>query len=302
MSESGKRSHSFLHPGVLQVEIGGSRRWTMAMWSIPKQASEFRRALSHLIRATLVLEWIQPLRQGDDSAPTFASVDLVFYADPATNDDVMAELEALGFAPVSMQEVTPKVKQRLTVFQSEARRQNRESPGDPVAIYRLGVEHRQGELAQRLDSVRQRVESNLGGLVWGDEPGRLSKELCDQLQLEFQTRISPTPTGLAMLEDLLVETRDEIGWVHPVFFQAICDFLGVVLQGNPDLEVQWSLCAVDDRTGLAPPPILRLRRRGGPWHTSAIGQEVVECIALPWSEQTGRQLVALEEKLREAVH
>ena len=300
MPQQRSRRPQFLHPGVLQIEMEGSRRWAVAVWSIPDRGQDFRDALQRLVRATLALEWIQPLRGGESLPPKFSSVDLILYADPQKNAEVMSALEEMGFSALPTEALTKKVKKRLSVFASEARRQEVEIPDEPVALYRLAVDEPDGELARLLGAVCRRAEAELKGQVWGDEPGRFSKVFCDQLRLEVNTQVLPTSAGLAMLEDVVVNKGTGITWVEPAVFQAICDFVAVVLQSRQDLEVQWGLCAVDEKSGLAPPPVIRLRRRGGPWHTVTLGQEVVARIALPWGEQTGHQLVSLEKEIRQA--
>lgn len=293
--ENKKSPHSSLHQAVLQVNAGTERRWTAVLWSEPVNQEVFLTKLKDLINSTLVQEWIQPPRGGESIPPEFRSFDLLSFVAVPDDEALQSSLFEMGFEAIDFDSFDEEIWERLTVFQNEARRDEIEVPQRPVQGFRLPVHRNQGELADRIIRVCRRAERELSGEVWGEKPGLFSKVFCDVLRGEIQVRIQPDPTGLTILEDLLVDGAEGITWVEPLVFQVLTDFLGVLLQSQGDLEVQWSLCTVEESTGLAPPPLFRVRRQQGSWKIISIGSKVVDGIALSWSRPEKRPLLRYYE-------
>lgn len=290
-----------LHRGILQLNADGHRRWAAAVWAWPAEIEVFFGELQALLKGTLVLEWIQPSRGGDSVPPGFQSFDLIAYQSLGTESLIARELERRGFERVMTYGVSPEMLERLTVFQNEARRHGIEQVEDPKVLYRLQVHRASGELAARVGRACRRTERTLRGEVWGEKPGLFSKAFCDALRQEVQVEIPPNESGLATFSDLVVEESEGITWVEPMVFQALADFLGVVLQHRADVEVQWSLCEVDEQTGLAPPPLFRVRRRQRRWQVVPIGLKLVDQISLPRGEQEGRGVVRLYREILDSL-
>lgn len=115
----------------------------------------------------------------------------------------------------------------------------------------------------------------LGGEVWGETPGGPSKLLATYVRQHFNTTVTPSRDGLHAFELFLVQDKpDELRWMPPLIFQALCDFVGVVLQAEYGLSAQWALCTPDD-DGFAPPPVLRVATATG-YEQIAIGERIVK--------------------------
>lgn len=282
-----------LHQAVLQIDAPDARRWTAAVWAISAPERDLIAAIKALIESTLVVEWIQPSGEGGEAPRGFASFDLVFYEAPKEGSELVQFFQEGGWKRIEGSALGEEELKRLSVFQNEARRESLEIAEAPEALYRLDVERMGGELGARLEDAARRAGRHLKGEVWGEKPGLFSKVFSDALRGSVQMNITPNQAGLALLEDLIAEEGKGIYWLDPLVFQALCDFLGVVLQARGDREVQWSLCAPEKETGLAPPPLLRIRKRGEPWKVVNLGLGVVQALASPWRAGGSRPLAAL---------
>ena len=282
-----------LHQAVLQMDGADARRWAAAIWSLPDDQAGLVRAIQRLVEGTLVQEWIQPSENLEGDRARFDGFDLVFFETPEQGGEVFSFLEETGWEKIAAEMLTEKELTGLSVFQNEARKVGVEVGERPAVLYRLGVRSMGGELGERIEQAARRAVRQLRGEVWGGKPGLFSKVFCDALRGGIQVNITPNRAGLALLEDLLVEEKEGIYWLEGMVFQSLCDFLGVVLMSQGDVELQWSLCAVEERTGLAPPPLLRVRSRGGAWKLESVGLDVVRALAVPWREKGTRPLAAL---------
>jgi hypothetical protein len=68
--------------------------------------------------------------------------------------------------------------------------------------------------------------------------------------------------------------------MDPLFFQALCDLLGVVAQLNLGAKIAWSLCEVG-KDGLADPPVFRVTRGNGTRYHIPIAHHVLRWSMMP---------------------
>lgn len=271
-----------IHPGVVQIKDGERVRWTAAILSGSSGALATVEAARHLVEATLLVRASQPV---DAKAERFDSFDLARFCELSVGE--RRGLNALGFGVVPDEEISVETRDRLTVFANEARKAGAGELGELRGVMRLNVTEPSGPLQEEIRRAAQGARGELSGSLWGEEPGRFSKTLVDHLRGRVQAEIGPDPSGLSVLEDLLVErSSQDVYLIEPVVFQALCDFVCVVAQASEGLEVQWGVCAVDPKTGLSPAPLVRIRDRQGPWHTQAIGAQMV-AVTVPWGKGGG---------------
>ena len=286
-----------VHPAVLQVSGDQTRRWTVAIWSVNPGASAILREIQELVEGTLIAHLSYPPSEKERVTESFDSFDLVFFEE--VPQKMIAALTEGGWEPVEVSSLTDDELDRLTVFQSEARKADQVIADGPVAMWRMPVARGAEELRERVDNAAERTLPKIKGQVWGEQPGWFSRAFCEELRQEVQVTITPDAKGLAALEDIVVDRLQGHLQVHrSIVFQAICDFIGVLLQAQGHVEVQWGTCPVDERSGLAPAPVMRMRHPGGVWKVLAVGRDVVRRISVPWGAppEKNRLLVALLEE------
>ncbi len=286
-----------VHPAVLQVSGEQTRRWTVAIWSMEPEISAVLREIQELVEGTLIAHLSYPPSEKERVAESFDSFDLVFFEEPQQN--MIGALTKDGWQTVEMSSLTDDELDRLTVFQNEARKTDQVIPDAPVAMWRMPVDRGAKELRQRIDNAAERTLPKIKGQVWGEQPGWFSKAFCEELRQVVQVNITPDAKGLAALEDIVVDRLEGHLQVHQsIVFQAVCDFIGVLLQTQGHVEVQWGTCPVDENSGLAPAPVMRMRRPGGTWKVLPVGRDVVRRISVPWGAppEKNRLLVALLEE------
>ncbi|RDV39468.1 hypothetical protein DV096_02540 [Bradymonadaceae bacterium TMQ3] len=219
------------------------------------------------------------------------SFDVACYAELSESDE--AGMQALGFRRVP-EALDAEQLERLSVFRNEARRSGGASVSDPQSLWRLNFSRPNGMLEGMIKRACVASAKRQGGQVFGDRPGWPSKWLVEELSRAMQLELGPNVDGLERICALLIDTSPgELGWVEPVAFQAICDLLAVVLQASGRGQVEWASSPMDALSGLAPPPMARIRRAGS-WRALELGRDVASTLLLPFERrETGEGLKVL---------
>ncbi|TXD39456.1 hypothetical protein FRC98_03405 [Lujinxingia vulgaris] len=286
-----ENSHGGLHPALLTVSWPEGKRWTAALWK--SQGRSTMRGIRGLLEARYLAHLSMPpssyLEQVEEAQ--VLSFDVASYGDLSESDE--AGLRALGFAEVN-EALDAEQLERLSVFRNEARRSGGVSVGDPSALWRLSFSRPQGMLDTMVKRACVASARRQGDQVFGDRPGWPSKWLVEELSRAMQLELGPNVEGLERLCALLIDASPgELGWVEPVAFQAICDLLAVVLQASGRGQVEWASSPMDALSGLAPPPMARIRR-GGSWRALELGRDVAATLLLPFERrETGEALKGL---------
>jgi hypothetical protein len=166
------------------------------------------------------------------------------------------------------------------VLREEAERLGWQVPEHPVQMWMAPVAHPGGALGEGLADIDQMMADRLGRDVWGATPGGPSKLFATLAEPRFNVRLGPNLDGLRAFEMLAVQSQPgPIRWIPPLVFQALCDFVGVVLGLHFGIAVEWAL-SEPGPSGLAPPPLLRLHRDGRVTHL-AIGVHILRWCVMP---------------------
>jgi len=174
----------------------------------------------------------------------------------------------------------------MAAWRQEAGSAGIEVPARPVSVWHLPVAH-SDERADTLGRIESHMLAEIGSESWGQTPGAMSRHAARELEEAFDCDIGLGPEGLdTMASSLTAEAAGAIRWTAPVFFQAICDFVGVVLHGQYGIRVQWGVCEPDPR-GVVPPPMFRQPGTGGEG-TVPIGRHVLEWGVMPVVEPAER--------------
>ena len=134
-------------------------------------------------------------------------------------------------------------------------------PDSTVALWEARLQRFDDSHGERLRTIHEQMAAQMGGDVWGATPGGPSKLMAELLEQSNSEPISPTFDGLSTMElQLIQRDRDGIGWIEPMLFQGLCDFIGVVLASALEIDWQWAVC--EERSdGLYPPPHYRVPLR-----------------------------------------
>lgn len=298
------RDHRAVHPAVLRVSGDETRRWCAAVWSTGPETPKLVDEIRGLVESTLAAHWMQPPAQYEPGEGAVNSFDLVFYDE--VGEGLNGRLRSEGWHRVDMLGMATDEYEQFEVFVEEAADHGVDVSGRPDALWRCPVRAAEGPGDQSREEFGQGVARMLGDDVWGDSPGWFSRAFCDELGRVANIDIGPNRQGLATLEETVVDTGTEgIRWIDGLAYQALCDFVGVVVQATTSLEVQWGTCPVDEQTGLAPTPLMRMRDGWG-WTRIPVGRDVVQRVALPWhrppeAPKVGAITVGLVEEYEERV-
>ncbi|MFP4596829.1 MAG: hypothetical protein ACLFVJ_01170 [Persicimonas sp.] len=263
-----------IHPRILEVELEHHREWAMACWFDPGPAG-LRGQLEQMLRATFLAELSQK--------PSIALAERYFKAVQVLVFDELADssrdvITEFGFEPTSF--VPDEYVERMSTWKKEARDAGVAIASSPESVFKAGIERPDMPIWNKLAEIEGRMTDKLDGEVFGESPGGPSKLMATFLRQHFNVEITPDQRGLQSLELLLVqETPGVCRWMPPVLFQAFCDFVGVVLQAEHGLTVQWAL-STPDETGISPPPMLRVQQRGSYRHIP-IGRLLVDWCVMP---------------------
>ena len=273
-----------MNPSVLEVELERGYEWLYAGWSDPGGGIVLRTELERLMAVTLLWHLSTP---ADDVDPRhFRFMRLLLFDDIAGNPG--EALSTLGF------EISPydpdSYRGRLLSLHELAEQAGWEIPNRPRSIWEAEILEPEAPLVGRMRDVEEALVQKLQGDFWGSEPGRPSKLLSEQLRIQFGTELEPNSKGLETLDVLLLDhTPQRIRWMTPMIFQAICDFIGVVIQNEYQRQVGWAESKIEPETGQPQPPLLRVSKPEGA-ELLSIGLRVVQWYGLP-------QMPGLAERL-----
>lgn len=270
-----------VHPGVLRVSGEQTSRWCAAVWSTSPGERRLVGEIHRLVQGTLIAHWMQPPAQYELATQAVNSFDLIFFQ--PLESPLRDRLKAEGWQPVALELMSNDEFEQFQVLSDEARKKAIDIAGGPTALWRVKFEAVGGDESQGPAKLGAAVAEKLEDQVWGQIPGWFSRVFCDQLRRVTAVEVEPTFEGLAALGRTILGHQDRgIHWLEPMAYQAICDFIGVVVQAETELDVQWGTCPVDQTTGLAPAPMLRVRQGSQPWRNLAVGYDVIEHCCVPW--------------------
>lgn len=274
LHEDAPREVGAIHPRVLEVELEEGKEWSLACWSDPGPA-RMREQFGNLVEATLIKEMSRLPEWERDEDREFTGMRLLTFDSLAA--DSRGVVEGLGFAEADYD--PDQYSERMSAWRQEASAADLEMPARPISVWHLPVAHpdaRSSELAR----IASRMLGEIGSEVWGETPGGLSRHAARELEETLGVDVGLDLSGLEAFEQhFVVDETETIRWIEPIFYQAICDFIGVLLHGKYGLQVQWGVCEPDPR-GIVPPPTFR-QPGAGRGETIPVGRYVLEWCLMP---------------------
>lgn len=282
-----------VHPRVLEVRTEDGYDQVFVCWEDPGGARALHTALRKIIEATLLHELTQPPARGASVlGRPLRGLRLLCFADVPGVDDAVRAFglrRSEAHAPAADADI-------LRVLREEAAGRGTALPDRPVHTFHVPVQGQPGSWGEKLATIQSWMVDRMGEDVWGNTPGGPSRLLATYLKEEVGEAFQPDLDGLDRMEFLLVPRETGvIRWIQPLLFQALCDFVGVVLRTALDVETAWAICEPEE-DGLIPPPLFRLRRGGQVTHLP-IGPHVLRWCIMPLFE--GEDVPPLSSWLRD---
>lgn len=288
----GRESGPAVNPSVLEVELEDGYEWVYAAWADPGGANALRRELERLMAVTLMLHLSTPPKFVDSRE--FRTMRLMVFA--PVDESVAEAMQTLGFRESSFE--AQRYQGRILSLHEIAREAGWEIPGRPESMWDAQITRPDAVLTRAMQAINSTIAEEMGDRLWGGEPGLASKLLAEQIRARFGTQIEPTREGLKQLDVLLVDhTPGTIRWMPPMIFQALCDFVGVVIQNDLGRQVGWAESKFDD-VEQPQPPFLQVESPEGP-KLLPIGIKMTRWLAMPLLPGLAEQL--LDARVDEAI-
>lgn len=264
-----------IHPRVLQVGLEEGREWTLACWWDPGPEA-LDEQLGTLVDATLLRALSRLPRWELEEHREYVGVRLFVFGELESGS--RETIESLSFSEVAYR--PDEQTERMNAWRNEAEAAEMPVPTRPESVWHLPLTH-PDEYGGDLLAIESEMLEAIGEGVWGEAPGAMSRHLAEGIEERFDEEISLGLTGLEAMTGVVFPDggKEGVRWTRPVFFQAICDFVGVVLHGKYGVEVQWGMCEPDER-GNVPPPMFRYGA-GRKARRIPVGRIVQEACVLP---------------------
>jgi hypothetical protein len=283
------------HPRVIeQRRADGDWSWILACVQDPGDQRTFHKQLLALLEATLLQELSRPPHRVAAQKEPRRFVELLLLVYPTLPYPVEPAVAAFGCMHVweapglagplagvggadAMAEVPASCAAAVEALARESAEQNLGLGPVPRSIWRAGIQ----PPTEAVWLAEQGLAKASGKEVWGAEPGRPSHRMAAALADQYEVRVDPTRRGLDSLERVLVGVEPGvIRWIPTALFQAACDLVGVIAGMEGKVEVDWALCE-EDASGMAPPPIFRIRQKGGRTYHVPIAHHLLRWWMMP---------------------
>lgn len=248
---------SAVHPRVLEVTLEDHMEWTLGVWSDPG-AHALDKRLRELIQVTVLAE----LSKSPDSktaSRNFSKMRLLAFSELSAKS--REAIEKIGFSEVEFE--PDQYVERVAAWRDEASAAGLSPSARPTAVYVLDISRGDPVIAENLRTIQGQMTKTLAGEFWGQTPGGPSRLMAMHFRQSLNAAVTPDRKGLHQFELFIVQDRSRcLRWIDPSIFQALCDFVGVILRAVYDLDVQWGICT-PDASGFAAPPVFRIKKSEG---------------------------------------
>jgi hypothetical protein len=283
-----------VHPRVLRaVRDDGSYALVFVCFAAPASARAFHAALKPLVEAALLVELCAPAEQWGTSGTRLTSLELFVFCESGL--DLLPALAPFGFEATDP--LARAASKALALVRGELPRVDGATSTEPSARFTARVAHNP-EL-ERAGLTHASLRKVAPTSVFGEEPGLFARVLAELIAARTNSAgaedggprpLSPSPlviepsrAGIEALEKLVLQ-RDigVVRFMPPFVFQGLCDLIAVAAHARWHMEVEWGVCEVDEETGLAPPPVIRVTRGADTWHVP-LGEHVLRWCVMPLS-------------------
>jgi hypothetical protein len=256
-----------VHARVLESHAGDERALVFASFEAPESALALHQAARPRVEAALLAELACPPSRAPD-----ASLKALRFHLFRTLEGAHEALAAFGFTPLRSLD---GLRDELARLRADAQRVGLVRDDDPEASFVARV------APAGLDQVEAALRHAVSDEVFGERPGSFARNLGRTLTaVKGLPPFEPTFAGLDRLEAALFSAaHGELRLLPQATFQAFCDAVAVVACEDARATVEWAESRPDD-TGLAPPPLVRVRLAGG-WVHLPLGLHLLRWCVMP---------------------
>ncbi|MET0342906.1 MAG: hypothetical protein ABW252_18010 [Polyangiales bacterium] len=263
-----------VHPRMVHATVRPGQRSLVAASFAPAVGPRpLHAALKPLVEAALLAELSRPSDQLAEDESRLSGLELVSFATHPF--DLGPALSPFALLPAPLDDAT--TVSALALLRRELQFVDDAVPDEPVARYSASFLRSQHPFAPELARA---LRTDAPGGAWGERPGVLARAAADRLASFGHAGVEPTRAGIEALEAVVVHpTPGVIRWMEPLLFQALCDLVAVTAV-SAGLSVEWGVSEPDPDSGLAPPPLIRVTRKGESFHVP-LGEHVLRWCVMP---------------------
>ena len=287
---------SALHPRILELGPEEGDAWVMAMWTDPGSARGAHEQIRRLLEATLLANITRAAETGEalDRVPS----KLRLFVFSTTQENLVSAIRLFG---LQLDETLDIDDEALQTLRKEGMDSGWTVPEQPVSSWTATIRQPSTHGPQKVAAVHTRLRELINDDCWGSNPGAFSHTASLLFARELGVEVRPTLRGLDAFEDIVAQrdVRNDIRWIPAMLFQALADFVGVVIQQTYDHQVEWALCEPEE-DGFGPPPVFRITYKNGTSEHLNIGMHLLRWCVMPILD--GEELPRLSEWLHSEFH
>jgi len=282
---------SALHPRILELGPDEGDAWVLAMWADPGSLQDTHEQIRRLLEATLLANITRTAETGEalDRVPS----KLRLFVFTTTQENLVSAIRLFGF---TLDENIDMDDQALQTLRQEGLDAGWQVPELPVSSWTATIRQPSTHGPARLASLHTELRELFNDDCWGSNPGAFSHTASLLFKRQLGEEIRPTLQGLDIFERIVAQrdVRNDIRWIPAALFQALADFVGVVIQQVYDHKVEWALCEPES-DGFGPPPVFRITYKNGSSEHLNIGMHLLRWCVMPILD--GEELPRLSEWL-----
>ena len=261
-----------VHVRALEQDAADHSAWVLAVWSDPGGPQALHRELRARVEATFLLALSRTAAQlrerAEHASPPLRALRLAVFPEL----DAEAAVRAFGLARADA--TTAAFRQAIAHLRHEAEEVGAQVADEPSTVWEARIAHREENAA-----LEAKLLATTADEAWGQSPGAPAARLASAIAGGDGDGPSLDLDGLRAVEDAIVQ-RDPgpVRFIPPLVFQALCDHVALAMRRR-GVEVEWAECAPDD-SGIAPPPLVRVRT-GGAYAHVPLALEVLRWCVMP---------------------
>ncbi len=225
---------------VVETAVEGGYVWTLSSWGGASSAEdiveEFRVALSSALLAVLS----RPARDRALLGREYIGVEWYQCGESIAQESMDALMRGLGFSRRSRENIdSTSAVERMRGMALE---HGEELSGESIQVWEAPVAFYTGAYGQQLWDMQRMMYERMDDALWGEQPGGPSKLFAGLVRNLLGAHVGPNREGLSTMELLLVQDSEvHVRWMPPLLFQALCDFVGILLRTMFRVEVEWAV-------------------------------------------------------------
>lgn len=268
-----------VHTRVLSVDGDDGHAWVLLVTRDPGSARALHQQVLAILEAALLAELSQTPRRVAEGLQTYTALRMLVLV--PLPYEVGPAVEAFGMVRTRFDREEAAAAATWEAVVAEAEQMRWDLPDSPQSVWETPIRHPDRDAVAILRGLQTELAQAMGDEVWGSTPGAVSRMASQLLDRDHGWKVTPDLQGVRELERLLVPTWPGVlRWIEPLWFQAMCDLIGVVAGAKLGVKVAWSVCE-EAPSGLAPPAVFRVTRPDGTHYHLPIAHHLLRWSMMP---------------------